>query len=525
MWTNGFSVTLPSSAAGSDSDGKTLIAPLPGGAAQKPESNPGLKHKAARGGAIALASQLTQFVVMLGATMVLARLLNQEDFGLVGMVLPMTGLLRTLRDAGLNTATIQRKELSDDLLSSIFWINLAIGIIITLSLVPLASVVVRLYEQPALYWITLAFAATFTIDALASQHQALIRRHMRFHAQATIELSAAVGSAGTGIAMALLGFGYWAIVGSQIAMSVISMTAAWIVEPWRPALPRRATGARAMLRFGGYVTADNVMNYLFRNVDNVLIGWRWGPASLGVYQKAYSLVMLPIQHITSPVHEVAVSTLSRLQADPVRMRRYFIAGYAIVASATIPASVGTVLFAEDLVHLFLGAKWMDAVPLFRWLAPGALLIALLSPLDWLFTACGHVDRQLKAGAAWCILMLAGFAVGLPYGPQGVALGFSAVSILAALPLCYYALRETPVSASDMGSALVLPLLAATFAGGITMLVKHYLLGEIPFGIRAIISCTLLVVFYALILLFGLRQWKHCLEIVRYIISFRKSAAA
>ncbi|MEO8675757.1 MAG: oligosaccharide flippase family protein, partial [Casimicrobiaceae bacterium] len=318
------------------------------------------------------------------------------------------------------------------------------------------------------------------------------------------------------------GLGYWALVGMRMASTLTTTVAAWIVEPWRPGLPRRHIGAAGMLRFGGLLTGVNLMNYLWRNVDNVLIGWFWGPHSLGLYQKAYGLLMLPITQVNSPISGVAVAALSRIQSDSKRHARYFVGGFSITVAIVLPIVVAATIFAEEIIRFVLGQQWVAAVGIFRWLAPAALIGALLNPLGWLFISSGRADRQLRAGFVWSPIIILGFALGLGFGPQGVAIGYSAMSAVMAIPLCMYAVHGTSVRVMDIAKALKNPLIAGAFAGLAGLFVQSQLADSIPVGVRAIAGCFVVSLVYALVLLVVLRQWKPYRELVRLALSPRPS---
>src|SRR2546430_12598779 len=191
-----------------------------------------------------------------------------------------------------------------------------------------------LYREPRLIWITVAMGASFVFGAASAQHEALLRRQMRFKALAAIEMISLAAGICVGIGMALNGFGYWALVAMPIATALANLVAVWTALSWRPGPPRRGSGARTMLHFGASLAGVNLLNYLWRNADNVLIGWHWGAGPLGFYQKAYGLLLLPINQVNSPISGVAVSSLCRVQGDPERLRRYFIGGFKMGTTPT-----------------------------------------------------------------------------------------------------------------------------------------------------------------------------------------------
>lgn len=455
--------------------------------------------------------------------LVLARLLSPYEYGLVGMVAPVLGFLRVFRDAGLYIATIQREKVTPELMSTVFWLNLVIGLAVTVLLIPLAWGLVKFYNIPELRGITLALAIAFALDAVMSQHQALLRRAMRFKTQAIIDITGLLAGVATGIGMAIHGCGYWSLIGLQAATSTVGAIGVFLAEPWLPGWPQRGTGAGTMARFGRLVTGANLLNYIFRNADNVLIGWRFGPEPLGLYQKAYGLLMLPINQVNAPIGNVAIVTLSRLQTDPERLRRYFIGGYTVIASLALPIVTGATLFASDIIRFVLGEKWTAAIPIFQFLAPAALIGALLNPFGWLYISLGRADRQLRCAVVWCTLVVAAFFAGLRYGPEGVAIAYSGISVVLALPICLYGLHGTPIRLRDLGEVLLRPALAVVLAGGAMWALKLTLPAERPAAIGAIGGCLGLVALYAFLLLVVFRQWSLYRDLVPHIFQRRKTA--
>lgn len=491
------------------------------------DKEPDLKGRTIRGGVVTVLSQVSLFAITLLSTVVMSRLLTPADFGLVGMLFAITGVLSLVRDSGLSTATVQREVITRELISTVFWINIGLGIAAAAVCALLGPVLVSFYREPALYWIAPVVAVTFLLDAAGAQHVALLRRQMRLKAVAAIDVTSTLSGIAAGIVMAWYGFSYWSLVGVRIVTTTTATTMAWMLESWRPGLPRRRTGVGDMIRFGANMTGVGLMSYSFRNADNVLIGWYWGASPLGFYQKAYSLLMLPISQVNGPISGVAVATLSRIQSDPERQRRYFVGGYAIAVSLVLPIIVAATLFAEDIIRFVLGDQWVTAATIFRYLAPAALIGALINPFGWLFIATGRADRHLRSGLVWTPLVILGFALGLPYGPEGVALGYSVVSVVLAIPICIYAVHGTAVRPMDVARALKHPLIAGLAAAAIGGAFKAVLPDTLPVSARAILGCTTVAAAYALVLLVVLRQWAPYRELLRHVFPgrARKPAAS
>jgi len=438
-----------------------------------------LKRKSVVGGVAAVSAQGVKFVVQTATTMALARLLSPEDFGLQGMVVVVTGFLSLFRDAGLGMATIQRLEVTHEQTSTLFWINAAVGALLAALCVALAPLVVRFYHEPRLYWIAVVSGATFLFNGLAAQHGALLRRSMRFVTQAKIDvLSLTVGSA-TGIVMALLGCRYWSLVGMAMAIAIVGSAAVWIAVPWVPGPPQRRSGILAMLHFGGLATCNSFVVFLAWNAEKLLLGRFWGPDALGLYGRAFQLVTLPVEQLNTAMGGVAFPALSRIQHDTKRLARSFLRGFGLLVSLTIPITICCALFAEEIVRIVLGAKWMEAAPIFRLLAPVALVFAVANPLSWLVMSTGRAGRAVSISAATTPLIIVGIMLGLSHGPKGVALGYSLAMTLVVIPIAAWSKLDTGITWADLWRATKPPFLSGLLAGAAGLLMKFTLGGRLP----------------------------------------------
>jgi PST family polysaccharide transporter len=472
-----------------------------------------LKVRALRGGAAKLGSQASSFVLRIVSMMALARLLDPIDFGLVGMVTVVTGVFALFRDAGLSVVTVQRTEISDDQVSALFWINLLVGTILALACVGLAPLLVHFYKEPRLFWVTIAMGAGFVVNAAGVQHSALLQRHMRFVAQAMTEVISWVVSVGVGVGLALAGYGYWALVWMAISLPAAATIGAWVATGWVPGPPRRGIGLLSMVRYGGTVTLNTLVVYVAYNVDKLLIGRLWGAAALGIYGRAYQLVSIPTENLNSALGGVAVSALSRLQDDPLRFRSYFLKSYSLVLVFTVPVTVASALFAEDIIAVLLGPKWREAASLFRLMTPTILAFAMINPLGWLLFASGRVTRSLRMALVIAPVVIAGYIAGLPYGANGVAFGYSAMMALLTVPMIVWASHGSVVTQRDIVQAL-LPTFVSAAVAALASFGAAYLLRASIAPVRLVVEGTVLVAVYALMLLFAMGQKSFYLALVR-----------
>ena len=232
-------------------------------------------------------------------------------------------------------------------------------------------------------------------------------------------------------------------------------------------------------------TCNSLLVFLAWNSDNILLGRVWGADALGLYGRAYQLATLPVHQLTGAVSGVAFTAFSRIQDDPDRLARSFLRAYSLLVSLTIPIAISCALFAEEIIRVVLGAKWMEAAPIFRLLAPTALVFALANPLSWLVMSTGRVRRALCISAATTPVVIVGIVLGLSHGPKGVALGYSVAMALVVIPITAWSKHGTSVTWADLWKATKQPLLAGLLAGAIGLIVKITLggmLAPIPLSV-------------------------------------------
>jgi PST family polysaccharide transporter len=409
-----------------------------------------LKGRTVSSGFITTAAQAAQFVLTLASTMVLARMLAPHDFGLIAMVTTILGFLRVFKDAGLSTATVQRERITHAQVSNLFWVNVALSGTISLVVAASAPAIAWFYREPRLLQISLLLSVTFLFEGSAVQHVALLNRQMRFKILALIQVGSLVTGVVVGIAMAMLKFGYWSLVGFQLATPLTTLLLVWSASGWRPQLPIRRSGTWPLLSFGANLTASTFMWSLARGADSLLIGRVYGPVSVGLYSRAAALLMRPLEQFINPIQAVFVPTFSRLQDRPERYRRTFLRLYQAIALASLLFTALLLALSRPLTLFVLGAKWEKAAPIFAGFTIAALIYPVASAAGWLFTSQGRGKDWLLAISLASLATLGSFIAGLPFGPVGVAIAFSASGILLQLPVIFYlGGRSGPVSTKDL----------------------------------------------------------------------------
>lgn len=473
-----------------------------------------LKARAIRGGFAKVCSQGANFALRVGSLMVLARLLDPKDFGLVGMVTAFTGVLTLFRDFGLSSATIQRQEVSDEQISTLFWINALVGATLWLLLVAVSPLVAAFYREPRLLWVTCVLAIGFFFNAIGVQHSAMLQRQMRFTALAVIDFAALLCGVIVAIGMALWGFKYWSLVAMTTVIPLVTSVSLWLTTGWIPGAPRRRVGVHSMMRFGGTITLNGLVVYVAYNLEKVLLGRFWGAETVGIYGRAYQLINIPTDNLNSAVGEVAFSVLARVQSDAARLRSYFLKGYSLVLALTVPVTIACALFGDDLISVLLGPKWKAAVPIFRLLAPTILMFAMMNPFSWLLFSMGWVNRSLKIALVIAPLAISAYLIGLPYGPKGVALAYSTAMTIWLVPHILWCIHGTNISFGDILGVVKRPVISAAVAAALAFAVQFEFGQPLPPLLRLVVGCGILFAVYALILLYVMGQKAFYADLIR-----------
>jgi PST family polysaccharide transporter len=468
----------------------------------------------ARGALFVVAGQLVNFAVRMGSMAILARILLKSEFGLVGMVMAFTGFLTLFRDIGLSTASVQRAQITNEQSSTLFWINLAFGGVLLVVCGAAAPMLVAFFREPRLFWITVTMGLGFVFNGAAVQHRALLQRSMRFGMIVTIEIAALILSSGAGIVGALTGLGYWSLVISAVGFPAFAAMGFWIGTPLasRTATAWRRRALHAGLRRKGHAQRRDRLCRVQRGQDARRTLLRRGCA--GRLWKSVPTGQPPDREPRPYGGTGRVPGPRRVQDDPVRLRSYFLRGYELFLSIIVPVTVWCALLAHDIIVTLLGDRWTDAISVFQWLTPTILAFAIINPFSWLMLAGGHADRSLKIAFLIAPVIIAGYSAGLPYGIEGVAIGFSIAMTVLVIPIVVWAKRGTLITNSDVLKVMVRPALSVLCAVLVTMVLEPLWQRLGLSAVRLLVASGILFGVYFAILLFGMGQKERFLGALR-----------
>jgi lipopolysaccharide exporter len=383
---------------------------------------------------IAASDALVQ-VVRMGVYVVLARMLPPSAFGLLAMALVVTAFLDILRDLGTRTAIVQKREVSDRFLSSMFFFNVTLGLALALGVILLAPLIGWIYREEAVTEVLRVMSLAIPVASLGLVQQGLLQRQLRFGRLAATALSSAAAHAIVSLALAAAGLGVWALVGGVLASAVGSTVAAWLVSPWRPIRRFRRADLAEVWSFSVNLSGSQVFSFLVTSSDKFILGRSLGAGPLGFYVLAQRLVAYPVQSITQVLQGVLFPAFARVQDDDDALRRGFTRACAGVALVVFPSMAGAAVVAGPLVRVVLGEQWLPAIPIVAILAPIGALQAINYSITLIYQAKARTDLLFRWSVFSGTLMVGAYVAGLPWGVTGVVVVYAGV-ILFLTPLAY-----------------------------------------------------------------------------------------
>jgi PST family polysaccharide transporter len=396
---------------------------------------------------------LCQQAITLVSLAILARLLRPSDYGLLGMAVVVTGFVEVFKDLGTSSALVQRKELPDELTNSVFWMNVLLGFLAAAILAIMAPWVALFYQEPAVTAVILVLSISFGVSGLSVVHQALLIRQMAFEKLARVEISSGLVSALIAIAFAATGRGVWSLVAASLASSTLGTVLLWWVSAWRPTWQVHWRSIRSIISYSLNLSGFNVLNYVTRNSDNLLVGRYLGGTALGYYSLAYNLMLFPLQNISWVVGRVLFPAFAQVQYDNTRLRQAYLRVCSMIASVTFPLMFGMLALAGPLVETVYGSQWTSITTVVMILAPVGMVQSVLTTVGQIYLAKGRTDWMFRWGLVTSLMAALAFLVGLAGGISGVAFAYAVATILLVYPNFAIPFRLIDLRVRDLALAL------------------------------------------------------------------------
>ena len=357
------------------------------------------------------------------STIVLARLLTPEDYGCIGMLAIFLAVSSTFIDGGFGSALIQKKRPTREDYSTIFYWNLGLSIFLYTVLFFSAPAISRFYNLPLLCSVLRVQGIVLIVDAARIVQVNQLRKQLRFKKIATINLSVSAVSLAVTIYLAWRGFGVWALVAQQLMVGVLTTTIFWITGQWTPVLTFSMQSFKELFGFGGFILLSNLINTFCNNIQGLLIGKFYNPATMGYYSKAKSTEEISSSFISTVIDQVSYPVLSEAQNDKTLMIRMLKKFIGVLAYVTFPVMLLLILIAKPIFIILYSERWLPSVPYFQILCFAGMAICLQGINYYAVAAIGKSKDLFK----WTVIKrLVGlcFVVGglVLAGIKGVLIG-------------------------------------------------------------------------------------------------------
>jgi PST family polysaccharide transporter len=388
------------------------------------------------------------------STAVVARLIPPSAYGLLAMAQVVTNFIIIFRDLGIKSAVIQRRAIDERILSSVFWVNLAISLLCVVGCWLSAPAAAGFFREPQVAPVLRVLSLAFAITGVSTVHLALLSRSLQFRTIAIAEIVGAVAGLITAVGFALAGTGVWALVASWLANSAVSTAGLILGTSWRPKAIFSWSEVRGLARFSLNLSGFHAVNYFARNADTALVGRYFGNAALGYYQLAYTVMLLPVTGIAQQVvGRVLFPALATMQDDNARFRKAYVRTCAAIGFLTFPMMAGVAVLAEPFVYVLLGDKYRPVAPVLAILAPVGMIQSIATTIGQVYTAKGRTEIMLWWGIASSLLYVVSFIVGLPFGIRGIAMSYAIMVLLLLYPTFAIPFRLIDLRVRDLARAL------------------------------------------------------------------------
>jgi O-antigen/teichoic acid export membrane protein len=468
-----------------------------------------------RGTRIVLLAQIAAQLVSLVVLAIMLRMVAVEDYGLVGLLLPALMLPRMAATLGLATV-VQQRSLSPAELSSLFWLNIAWGMLAASATIACSLWFSQWYDEPLLLPLGAALSGTTLLAALSNQHQALLERRLAMGPLAGARLLAQVCGGAAGIYAAWRGAGVWALVAQHYGDLAVLALWVWQLEPWRPSWPTRRSQVGQHVQYSSFYSLSQLVYYVAQNLDKLLFPLLLAglaPRAIGLYSQAFNVMTRPMYLLTSPLSGLLVAGLSQSQDDPPARREMLVRFVRLAAIGLWPCAVGLTLVARDAMPALGGPNWQAAGPILMVLAPAVIVQGLINLSMLVLAAAGRAGRILTMAIFATLVLAVAAAVGIDAGPSlvrftggeasvagaiGLAAAYTLVLTVVWLPLFgLAALRSMDISlrslAAALGPAFVSALLMGVIVYGAARLLP---LDRFPPAVSLLIQAAIGVAAYA-----------------------------
>ncbi|GBD86471.1 lipopolysaccharide biosynthesis protein WzxC [bacterium BMS3Abin03] len=476
-----------------------------------------LKKDAVKGVKWASASQLGRQVIQYTTTIILAALLTPSDFGVMAMAIVIIGFLDIFKDLGTAAAIIQNQDLTEEALSSIFWVNVGFGILVAVLVFLAAPFGAEFYNNMKVENLLKVLSISFILSSFSIVHKKLLEKELKFDLLAKIELISVILGAVVGISLALLKFGVWSLVFQSLTVAFITTSLLLIVNTWKPLFFFSYGKIKPVVSYSLNLLGYNIFNYFVRNTDYLIIGKFLGERELGHYYLAYKIMLYPLQNISLVVSRVMFPIYSKIQNDNERFKKIYTKVANAISFLTFPLMVSVFALSDLFSITFFNNKWDTALLaiLLMILAPVGLIQSVATTTGSIYQAKGRTDWMFRWGAISGVIYVTGFFIGLNWGVIGVAVSYLISSLILlypvfAIPFKLIELKFLNFSFSFKESFLISIILLIILLS-LKLIFINVLNSGILFGVLVILG---LIVYALLMKIIGANKFKELFDLFK-----------
>ena len=429
-----------------------------------------LKKKVINGLVWSFTSQIVKVGGQFIITITLMRLLSPSDFGFLGMAMAFTGFAAVFSDMGIGSALIQKQDTDENHLSSAFWLNIVVGISLTFIMITVSPLIARFYNTPQLEPIIMVMSLNFFLASFSVVQRALLTKEMDFKRLIARDIIAVIAGGSVGIALAYYGFGIWSLVYQILAYTIINNIILWNISPWKPKMLFSRRAINDIFTYSANLTGFNIINYLARNVDYLLIGKFLGAEALGFYALAYKLMMVPLQNISAVISKVTFPAYSRIQNDIKKLSEVYLKTVKAVSLITFPMMFGLFVVAPEFVIVIFGPKWEPSILIVRIFCICGALQSIGALSGSIYQSLNETRTQFRLELAGTLIVTIAIVIGLKFGTQGVAFFYTLQYLIWFNINLYFVLKLL-----NLKLGAFYPKLKATFIINIIMVMILFLI--------------------------------------------------
>ncbi|MGN4958201.1 lipopolysaccharide biosynthesis protein [Aeromonas sp. 23P] len=418
-------------------------------------------------------SQSIKVITQVASLLILTKYISVNEYGIMAIATAITNFALVIRDIGISSAIIQKKNINEELNNTLFVVSLSVGIGCFIFVSLLSPIISYVYEVKEIIYVLIALALSFPIASITCVQQALLERESKFELVAKIEVFSYVSSFFIALILAVNNVGVYSLVAQVVSISLISSILLIFISPWKPSISFSYSHFKEVVSFTGNVTAFNIVNYISRNFDNLIVGKCFSPTTLGEYSLAYRLMLFPLQSLSVIFTRTLFPKMSRSQGDINECQRLFFDVVFIISAITAPMMMGLFILKDEVVYYFFGESWMAVSPLLTWLAPIGYLQSVVTTTGVAFMALGYARKMRQMGIVGALLFLTSFLIGANFSVSTFVMCYFIANVINFVFVFYFLLDILKSNFKQLFGTIFPSIISSLFMGVGIVVIKTY----------------------------------------------------